>query len=98
MKNKFKGILQRILKDFMKKKNDNWNIRRLVNELFVPSAQQTSVLYCRLTLSCSLQSRSKWTIEQFKPVQQSKQQALRVYCPNVYAVVTILQTSEEPWF
>ena len=47
-KNKLKGFLQRILQDFMKK-NDTWNIRRLVDESFVPSAQQTSVLYCRLT-------------------------------------------------
>ena len=31
------------------KKNNTWNIRRLVDESFVSSAQQTSVLYCRLT-------------------------------------------------
>ena len=43
-----KGFLQRILQDFMKK-NDTWNIRRLVDESFVPSAQQTSILYCRLS-------------------------------------------------
>ena len=30
-------------------KNDAWNTRRLVDKLFVPSAQRTSVLYCRLT-------------------------------------------------
>ena len=30
-------------------KNNTWNIRRLVDNSFVPSAQQTSVLYCRLT-------------------------------------------------
>ena len=28
---------------------NTWNVRRLVNESFVPSAQQTSVLYCRLS-------------------------------------------------
>ena len=28
---------------------NEWNIRRLVDESFVPSAQQTSILYCRLT-------------------------------------------------
>ena len=27
----------------------NWNFRHLVNESFVPSAQWTSVLYCRLS-------------------------------------------------
>ena len=32
----------------MKKENNTWNIRRLVDETFVPSAQQTSVLYSRL--------------------------------------------------
>ena len=30
-------------------KNNAWNIRRLVNESFVPATQQTSVLYCRLS-------------------------------------------------
>ena len=43
-----RGFLQRILQDFMTK-NITWNIRRLVDESFVPSAKQTSVLYCRLT-------------------------------------------------
>ena len=28
----------------------------------------------------------KWSINQFKPVQQSRQQALRAYCPNIYTV------------
>ena len=32
----------------MKKKNI-WNFRRLVDESFVPSAQRTNVLYCRLS-------------------------------------------------
>ena len=31
------------------KKNNAWNIRRLVDESFVPASQRTSVLYCRLT-------------------------------------------------
>jgi hypothetical protein len=26
----------------------------------------------------------KWLMNQFKPVQQSRQQALRAYCPNIY--------------
>ena len=30
-------------------KKNTWNVRPLVNESFVPSAQQTSVLYCRLS-------------------------------------------------
>ena len=48
IKNQLKGFLQRILQYFMKNIN-TWNISRLVHELFVPSAQQTNVLYCRLT-------------------------------------------------
>ena len=31
------------------KKNNAWNIRRLVNDSFVPANQRTSVLYCRLS-------------------------------------------------
>ena len=29
-------------------KENTWKVRRLVDELFVPSVQQTSILYCRL--------------------------------------------------
>ena len=39
--------MQRVLQDSTKK-NDNWNIRRLVDKSFVPSAQRTSISYCRL--------------------------------------------------
>ena len=28
----------------------------------------------------------KWPKDQFKPVQQSRQQELRAYCPNIYTV------------
>jgi hypothetical protein len=31
------------------KKNNTWNIRLLVNDSFVPSSNQPSVIYCRLT-------------------------------------------------
>ena len=51
-KRELKGFLHRILQDFMKK-NNAWNIRRLVDETFVPSVQQTSVLYCRLSDFCT---------------------------------------------
>ena len=30
-------------------KKNTWNVRRLVDESFVPSAQRTSILYCRLS-------------------------------------------------
>ena len=33
---------------------NTWNIRCLVDELFVPSAHRPSVLYCRLTDFCLL--------------------------------------------
>ena len=33
---------------FLNYKKNTWNIRRLVDKSFVPSAQRTSVLYCRL--------------------------------------------------
>ena len=41
-----KAFLQRILQEIVKK-NNTWNIRRLVNETIVQSTQQTSVLYWR---------------------------------------------------
>ena len=31
------------------KNNNTWNVRQLVDKLFVPLAQRTNVLYCRLT-------------------------------------------------
>ena len=52
--NKLKGFLQRILQEIMKRKKKNWNIRRLVNNSFVPSSKQPSVLYCKLTDFCTL--------------------------------------------
>ena len=36
-------------KNFIKKKGNTWSIRRLVDKSFVPSAQRTSILYCRLS-------------------------------------------------
>ena len=36
------------IRNYIKKKT--WNVRRLVNESFVPSAHQTNVLYWRLTV------------------------------------------------
>ena len=41
-------------------KNDTWNIRRLVNELFAPLAQQTSILYWRLSDFCPVRSARLW--------------------------------------
>ena len=34
-------------------KKNTWNVRRLVNKLFAPSSQQTSVLYCRVVTELS---------------------------------------------
>ena len=54
-------------KDFCKelckkswKKNNTWNIRCLVDDSFVPSSKQTSVLYCRLT--DFWEDRESWVI------------------------------------
>ena len=43
------------------KKNNTWNIRRLVDDLFVPSSKQPSVLYCKLTdfKSCYIFSKKQ---------------------------------------
>ena len=38
---------QKYIRNYEKK--NTWNVRPLVDELFVPSAQRTSVLYCRLS-------------------------------------------------
>ena len=43
-----KVFWQRILQE-IKKKNNTWNIRRLVDDSFVPSSKQPSVSYCKLT-------------------------------------------------
>ena len=37
-------------------KNNAWNIRRLVDESFVPANQRTSELYCRL-------SENRWCLD-----------------------------------
>ena len=43
-------------------KKNTWNVRRFVDELFVPSAQQTSILCCRL-------SDSKFDLKYLKSFQ-----------------------------
>ena len=43
-----KQFLQRILQEIMKK-NNTWDIRRLIDKSVVPENQQTSVLYWRLS-------------------------------------------------
>ena len=40
----------------------------------------------------------KWPINQFKPVQQSRQQALRAYCPNIYSVKKYVVEKVTPSF
>ena len=46
-KNRLNWFLNRILQDFLKK-NNAWNTKRLVDDSFVPSTQQTTVLDCKL--------------------------------------------------
>ena len=51
-------------------KKNTWNVRRLVNESFVPSAQRTSILYCRLS-DFQFVSSPCWTIYFFRLVKRS---------------------------
>ena len=44
----------------MKKNNDAWNLRHLVDESFVPSNQRTSVLYCKLSDFMSMLALQSW--------------------------------------
>ena len=52
-------------KDFARnyEKNNTWNIRRLVDESFVPADQQTNVLYCRLSDLWSRTSQAKGSLK-----------------------------------
>ena len=47
----------------------------------IPSWQFLTEIKCTWHVALS-----KWAIDQFKPVQQSRQQALKAYCPNIYCV------------
>ena len=83
-KNTLKPFLQRILQQTMKK-NNTWNIRRLVDESFVPlnqqtsesENQQTSVLCCRL-------SDFKNCLDGIKSTKAKEW--LKSYCSNIYTV------------
>jgi hypothetical protein len=61
-------------------KENTWNVRCLVDELFVPSAQRTSLSYCRLSdfwladvLIVFPRGRALVTITRVKLKEQSKQ-------------------------
>ena len=56
---KLKGFLQRILQEIMKK-NNAWNIRRLVDDSFGPSSHQHSVIYCKLTDFMRVPTNDVW--------------------------------------
>ena len=55
------------------KKNNAWNIRRLVNESFVPPSQQTSILYCRLS---DFKSNNKLLLKLHVDITQSSSNSL----------------------
>ena len=42
---------------------NTWNVRRLADELFVPTAQRTSVFYCRLSDFKSSGKKSQYRLE-----------------------------------
>ena len=49
IKKKLKGFFARNFARNHEKKNNTWTIRCLVDDSFVPSSKQPSVLYCKLT-------------------------------------------------
>ena len=56
-------------KEFCKKswkKNNIWNIRRLVDDSFVPSSKRPSIWYCKLTNFNWERSRQKLTFSLYK--------------------------------
>ena len=68
IKKKFKGFLQRTLQDFINK-NNTWNIRRLVDESFVPSTHDQGIImkivgFLRGSL-CNIRSRPQYIDQTF---------------------------------
>ena len=67
--------------------NTTWNIRLLVDDLFVPSSKQPSVIYCRLTdfyshfMKCPFMKECNYTPSDLQP-----QYSNRVF-GNVYLLV-----------
>ena len=55
------------------KRDNAWNIRRLVNESFVPPSQQTSILYCRLS---DFKSNNKLLLKLHVDITQSSSNSL----------------------
>ena len=47
----------------------------------IPSQLVWAEIKCMLHVDLS-----KWPMKQLKPVQQSRQQALKVYCSNIYTI------------
>ena len=46
-----------------------------------------STLYMSYSSACGSDPKGSWTSSnQFKPAQQSRQKALRAYCPNIYTM------------
>ena len=77
------------------KKNTAWNIRLLDDELFVPTNQRTSVLYCRLsdfmkttTTSCTwlvIYQRELWKKREWLTGLQTRWNVFKIGWDNVYS-------------
>jgi hypothetical protein len=66
----------------------------------VPVAPVNTFLYLRFLLAGLDRNQmygaccfAQTSLNQFEPVQQSRQQAVRAYCPNIYTVPPILRNS-----
>ena len=56
-----------------------WSFKRKPFEIYKPLVSAEFKCTVHVVLP-------KWPINQFKPVQQSRQQVLRAYCPNIYTM------------
>ena len=72
-------------------KKNTWTVRCLADESFVPSAQRTSVLYCRLSdfITHKGSLAQMLTSQEALLENQGHWQVLRAYCPNVYTVMPL---------
>ena len=63
---------------------------RLVKRLFRTRSKQCDLITYWLVwidIKCAVHiALPRWPINQFKPVQQSRHQALKAYCPKIYTV------------
>ena len=69
------------------KKNNVWNIRRLVDDSFIPSAKRTNLLYCRLT---DFKSNNKLLLKLHVDITQSSSNSLTQPASFLFALTYCL--------